>query len=90
MDPVDYKNKQIAKLRNKVKRIVKSINEEYSIHDFRVVVGPTHTNLVFDCLLPSYDKASHSEIQKEIQEKVFKQIGENYYCVIVVEHSFVE
>ena len=90
MDPVDYKNKQIAKLRNKVKRIVKSINEEYSIHDFRVVVGPTHTNLVFDCLLPSYDKASHSEIQKEIREKVFKQIGKNYYCVIVVEHSFVE
>ena len=90
MDPVDYKNKQIAKLRNKVKRIVKSINEEYSIHDFRVVVGPTHTNLVFDCLLPSYDKTSHSEIQKEIQEKVFKQIGENYYCVIVVEHSFAD
>ena len=90
MDPVDYKNKQIAKLRNKVKRIVKSINEEYSIHDFRVVVGPTHTNLVFDCLLPSYDKSSHSEIQKEIQEKVFKQIGENYYCVIVVEHSFAD
>ena len=90
MDPVDYKNKQITKLRNKVKRIVKSINEEYSIHDFRVVVGPTHTNLVFDCLLPSYDKSSHSEIQKEIQEKVFKQIGENYYCVIVVEHSFAD
>ena len=90
MDPVDYKNKEIAKLRNQVKKIVKSIDENYSIHDFRVVVGPTHTNLVFDCLLPANDRSSHEEIQKKIQEIVFEKIGKNYYCVIQVEHSFVE
>ena len=90
MDPVDYKNKEIAKLRNKMKKIVSSINETYTIHDFRVVVGPTHTNLVFDCLLPASDKSSHEVIQNIIQEEVFKQLGNNYYCVIQVEHSFVE
>lgn len=90
MDPVDYKNKEIAKLRNKTKKIVSSINETYTIHDFRVVVGPTHTNLVFDCLLPASDKSSHEVIQNRIQDEVFKQLGNNYYCVIQVEHSFVE
>lgn len=90
MDPVDYGNKEIAVLRNKVKKIVKGINNDYSIHDFRVVKGPTHTNLVFDCLLPSSDKSSHEDIAKSIQEKVNKMDGGPYYCVIQVEHSFVD
>ena len=90
MDPVDYKNKEIAKLRNKVKKIVNDINKDYSIHDFRVVSGPSHTNLVFDCLLPASDRSSHEEIKKNIQNEVFEKIGKNYYCVILVEHSFVD
>lgn len=90
MDPVDYKNKEIAKLRNKVKKIVTGINENYSIHDFRVVKGPTHTNLVFDCLLPASDSSSHKEIADKIQSEVDKMDGGPYYCVIQVEHSFVE
>ena len=90
MDPVDYKNKKIKILKSKVEKIVKSIDDNYSIHDFRVVVGPTHTNLVFDCLLPSADRSSHEVIQNKIQEEVFKIIGKNYFCVIQVEHSFVD
>lgn len=90
MDPVDYKDKEIAVLRNKVKKIVKGINENYSIHDFRVVKGPTHTNLVFDCLLPAGDRSSHEEIANKIQEEVNKLPKGPYYCVIQVEHSFVD
>lgn len=90
MDPVDYKDKEIVTLRNKVKKIVKSINPDYTIHDFRVVKGPTHTNLVFDCLLPAGDRCAHEDITKKIEEAVNKMSGGPYYCVIQVEHSFVD
>ena len=90
MDPVDYKNKEIVVLRNKVKKIVKEVNPDYTIHDFRVVQGPTHTNLVFDCLLPASDRVPHEDITKAIKEAVNKMDGGPYYCVIQVEHSFVD
>ena len=90
MDPVDYDNKEIATLKEKVEGIVKNINSSYSIHDFRVVFGPSHTNLVFDCLLPSGDRVPHEEIKNKIQSEVFKTLGQNFFCVILVEHSFVE
>lgn len=90
MDPVDYKDKETTKLKNKVKKIVKEINSDYSIHDFRMVKGPTHTNLVFDCLIPASDHTPHNEISKAIQEKVNAFEKGPYYCVIQVEHSFVD
>lgn len=90
MDPVDYKNKEVNILKNKVKKIVKNMDERYNIHDFRVVKGPTHTNLIFDCLLPADDKTEHKEIIDKIQTEVNKIDKNTYYCVIQVEHSFVE
>lgn len=90
MDPVDYKDVKLRTLRNKVKKTVASINEKYTIHDFRIVSGPTHTNIVFDCVLPAEDKTSHTEIAKKIQSEVNKYSGGPYYCVIKVEHSFID
>lgn len=90
MDPVDYKDKELASLRTKVRKIVKEINNDYSIHDFRIVKGPTHTNIVFDCLIPAADKSSHSDIANKIQFEVNKIKGGPYYCVIKVEHSYVD
>lgn len=90
MDPVDYDDTETFVLRDKVKKIVSSINSNYSIHDFRVVKGPSHTNLVFDCLLPAGDKSSHEDIKKMINDEVNKIENGPYYCVIKVEHSFVD
>ena len=88
MDPIDYKDKEVRKVNTKVKSIVKSINPEYTIHDFRMVKGPTHTNLVFDLLLPAGDKSSHEEVSKKVQEAI-SNYNKDYKCVIKVEHSFV-
>ena len=88
MDPIDYKDKEVRKVNTKVKSIVKSINPEYTIHDFRMVKGPTHTNLVFDLLLPAGDRSSHEEVSTKVQEAISKY-NKDYKCVIKVEHSFV-
>ena len=64
------------------------INKQYSIHDFRIVTGPTHTNLIFDVLIPSNDQIKHDLLKEQINEKL-QNINPNYQTVMQIEHSFV-
>lgn len=89
IDPIDFDDPLTNVLKEKITAIVKNINEEYSIHDFRIVKGNTHTNIVFDCLLPVGDRVPHSSIIETIQKEVNKIEGGPYFCVIQVEHSFI-
>ena len=88
MDPIDMSDEMMPVLKEKVKKVVQSIDSSYNIHDFRIVSGNTHTNLVFDVLVPAQDKISHEELKKEISDKV-SQIDPSYKCVIQIDHSFV-
>ncbi len=88
MDPIDTKDALTATLREEVREKVRSISENYNIHDFRIVRGPTHTNLVFDVLIPAEDRISHEALKKEISGKV-AEIDGTYCCVIQIDHSFV-
>lgn len=88
MDPIDTKDELAATLKEEVREKVKSINSDYNIHDFRIVRGTTHTNLVFDVLIPADDRISHEALKKEISGKV-SEIDKTYYCVIQIDHSFV-
>lgn len=88
MDPIDTKDEMANILREKVRAQVREINGSYNIHDFRIVRGTTHSNLVFDVLIPADDRISHEELKKKICEKV-SQIDPSYKCVIQVDHSFV-
>jgi len=87
MDPVDIHDEERTVLKDMVIKVVQSIDNKYLIHDFRIVKGPTHTNLVFDLLIPSEDRRSHEEIRKMVCVKV-SDIDNRYRCVINVEHSF--
>ncbi len=88
MDPIDTSDEKVKALKEVVKKIVKDINETYDIHDFRIVSGPTHTNLIFDVLLPSGDTKDHEIIRKEIEKRV-KEYDPQLYCVMEIEHSYV-
>ncbi|MDE6953776.1 MAG: cation diffusion facilitator family transporter [Erysipelotrichales bacterium] len=88
MDPIDTNDDLTNELRVKVKNIVVEIDEKYSIHDFRIVSGPTHTNLIFDVLLPADDRIPHKELKKIIYQKV-NELNPSYFCVIQIDHSFV-
>ena len=90
MDPIDYNDSKSVELFKEVNDIVKKINPSYNIHDFRVVKGKSHANLVFDCVIPSDEKTEHNRIAKLIEEKVNELPGGPYYCIITVEHSFVD
>ena len=88
LDPVITDDEEINELRSMTDKIVKSIDERLTIHDFRVVKGETHTNLIFDVVVPvDYDIKSSklvSMIEKEIQNK-----DETYFAVVTVDKNYV-
>lgn len=88
MDPIDTKDELQNTLKPVVLDLVRQIDDEYNIHDFRVVRGTTHTNLVFDVLIPSEDHIEHEVLIKMIQDKVH-EYNKTYNCVINIDHSFV-
>lgn len=87
LDPIVVDDEKINALREMTSETVKKICGEMSIHDFRVVDGPTHTNLIFDLIVPYGYKMKNEEIAKKIEEDLSK-INERYFAVITVEHSF--
>lgn len=86
-DPIVTDDERINALKEMTVTIVKEISEEMSIHDFRVVDGPTHTNLIFDLIAPHKFYMSNKEIRKKIEDKLSK-IDERYFVVITIEHAF--
>lgn len=85
MDPVATKDERVLTLKAQCKEIVKSIGESLSLHDFRVVLGDSHTNLIFDVLIPYEFALSDQETTKLIQERVWERIGSKYFTVIQVD-----
>ncbi len=86
-DPIVTDDERINSLKEMTVTIVKEISDEMSIHDFRVVDGPTHTNLIFDLIAPHKFHMTNDEIRKTIEDKLSK-IDERYFVVITIEHSF--
>ena len=87
MDPVCVHDEKTNQLKEVVSNIVSEISEELSIHDFRIVEGPTHTNLIFDVVSPYHFRMSDEELSKEIFERVHAY-NENYFTVIEVDKKF--
>ena len=88
MDPIVVNDEEVDKYKSLTENILKSINEDYNFHDFKMVKGPTHTNLIFDLVVP-YDKIkSNTQILNDVREK-FKEADETINLVVTVEHSYV-
>ena len=87
MDPVDVHDEHTAQLREKVSEIIKQINPDITFHDFRVVSGPTHTNLIFDIVSPMDCGLSDQELADTIADKIPK-CNDSYFAVINVDKDF--
>ena len=87
MDPVDVHDEHTAQLSEKVSEIIKQINPDITFHDFRVVSGPTHTNLIFDIVSPMDCGLSDQELADTIADKIH-QCNESYFAVINVDKDF--
>ena len=65
-------------MRGKMNQLVQVIDRRITVHDFRMVTGPTHTNLIFDVAAPFDVKLEDSEIRRQVEDPVSEQIVHNY------------
>lgn len=90
MDPVVTSDEHISEKKAAVFSIIRGIDEIINIHDFRVVTGPTHTNLIFDVLVPYKFYISDEELTTMIEREVKRKLGNNHNVVLKVDKSYVQ
>ena len=88
MDPIITNDAHTDALRMAVAEKVKTIDPRLTIHDFRTVPGSTHTNLIFDVVVPYDVKLTADEVRRRIGALV-KELDENYFAVVQVDNSYV-
>ncbi len=85
-DPVVTDDQELNRLREKVRGLVKAFDESLSIHDFRMVKGPGHTNLIFDVAVPFALKAQKAKIRECIAQGLAQE-PTKYYTIITFDET---
>lgn len=89
MDPIVVNDEHIDLLQAMVLDIVLDIDENFAIHDFRVVDGPTHTNLIFDLVVP-YNYQIKSSTIIELIRNALSEVNSRMFAVITVDQSYTK
>ena len=85
MDPVVTDDEEVNETRKEVFDIVKKYDKTLSVHDFRMVKGPTHTNVIFDLVIPYGKEYDPERIVKDIKQKIKDEMDGKHYAVIRVD-----
>ena len=85
MDPIVTNDKLTAETRERVAQLVRGIDEHITIHDFRMVTGPTHTNVIFDAVVPFKFRLSDHEIQAAV-----KRLDSSYFAVVQIDRDYTK
>ena len=88
MDPIATDDSTTVVLRNKITELAHCIDPALSIHDFRMVPGPTHTNLIFDVVTPFGFRLEDAEVARQLRALI-RTFDSHYVPVIQVEHSYI-
>lgn len=89
MDPVKVNDPLIEKMKKIIAEALFPLEGVENIHDFRIVLGPTHTNIIFDVVLAMSCKLSEKEILK-IANDAAKAENENYFVVITFDKAYTQ
>ena len=87
MDPIVTDDGITEETRQRVAALVRCIDDEITIHDFRMVAGPTHTNVIFDAVVPFHFRLTDAEVREKIETAV-RTLDGNYYAVVNVERPY--
>lgn len=88
MDPLETDNEIITETKHELLTHINSELPGISIHDFRMVQGPTHTNLIFDAVVPHGFDMSNDEVQEALEKLVLKH-WDKCFAVVHVEQSYI-
>lgn len=88
MDPIVVDNEEIIEMKGFTEKIVKEINPNYSIHDFRMTDGGERINLIFDLVVPRDEIVDSEKLKSEVRQKIHSK-NKRYYAVPKIEHSYI-
>ena len=88
MDPIATDDKLVEQMRTTLDANIQSIDSRITIHDFRIVKGPTHTNLIFDAVIP-FDLPWDDDEAKERIDQLVHTLWSNCYTVITIDKSYI-
>ena len=89
MDPIATADEKINQLRRQVADLARVVEPEMTIHDFRVVRGPTHTNVIFDAVVPHKCRLTDEEVLQRLRRAV-SALDPTYQAVIQIDRAYVE
>ena len=88
MDPVVSDGGRTEETRERVGAMVRIIDPDISIHDFRMIPGPTHTKLIFDVEVPYQCALSDQEVRRRVQTAV-RTLDDSWSAVVEIEKSYI-
>lgn len=86
MDPVKVNDPETELYRAKVVEAIHQIDSKWGFHDFRIVSGPTHVNLVFDLVIPFEEKYTQEEIEAMLLKHI--ESDKKIYLVLTIDHPY--
>lgn len=89
MDPVETDDARTNETKEKIAALVRTLDPRITIHDFRMVSGETHTNVIFDAVVPFDVSLDEKEVAARISELVSALDG-NYYAVVNIDKAVVK
>ncbi len=87
MDPIDTRDERLVELRDTVEKHLAEIDQKLTAHDFRIVPGQTHTNVIFDVVIPSDSLLDEDVVSKSISLAVTAK-NPDYRCVIKIDRGY--
>lgn len=87
LDPVITDDEETNTIKKEVVAIVENLGKEYSIHDFRLAKGSTHTNIIFDVVTPPECKIQEKELINIISQEI-KKLDDTYYPIVVIDYNY--
>ena len=88
MDPLTFDDSKCNALRSELTNIAQAIDPKITIHDLRIVEGPTHTNVIFDAVVPF----EFSTTDEQVREKFISAVRQRhpyYNCVINIDKPYI-
>ena len=87
MDPISNDDSEIVRCRTIAANVARGVDERLTIHDFRMVQGDDHTNLIFDVVVPAGFELPQAKLKKLIADELRRQ-NDNFFAVVTVDYSY--
>lgn len=89
MDPIETNDERILRLKAQVEQVIREVDENLTLHDFRLVEGKNQINLIFDLVVPyEYDQEKQDELHLLLVQRI-SDLDKRYQCVITIEKSYI-